>query len=331
MSMAILKASGFVSCVALSLALGAVTPSFAADLRMLSSWDSTYEPTEFMAQAFIDRVKEASGGDINIAIQGPEVIPPFEQFDPLQTGVYDLLFTHGSYHTGQTGLGGTVDVLDADPAKRRESGVWTALDEHYQSKFGVKVIAVPTAVSGYQLLLRQPMENGRLDGLKLRATRAYHKLIDDLGGVAVNMPHGDFYSAAERGVVNGGAFPAMGASKNKLCEVTPYMVRPTFGVSSYLIVMNLDSFNRLDQAQQDLLLEQGRLVEEASIEIFADLMEKETELMIACGGKLDEQGDEWGAAAHQAFADQYWNMAIEVSGEDAENFRALAREHNLTD
>ncbi|MCF3934959.1 C4-dicarboxylate ABC transporter substrate-binding protein [Acuticoccus sp. M5D2P5] len=306
-------------------------PASATELRLLSSWDASYTAVPNIVEVFMDSVAEASGGDTTITMTGPEAVPPFEQLQPVSLGIFDLLFTHGGYHSGETGISTAIDAIEGDPAKRRESGVWDWLDAYYQENHNLKLISIPTALTGYQILLRQPMADGKLTGLKVRGTSVYHGLIEALGGAPVILPAGEMYAAAERGIVDGISWPAVGAIGFKLCEVTPNMVRPSFGAVSYLIFMNLDKFNALDESEQQLLLSEGEKLEENTVATFEEILADEDAQMIACGARIDEQDEAWGAEAQKAFAEKAWSMAAEQSGEKAEEFRAFAREKGMTE
>lgn len=307
------------------------TAAAASELRMLMSWDESYTAVPLIPYEYVKAVEEASGGETTIQTVGPEAVPPFEQLQPLSAGVFDLLFTHGGYHSGDTGLGSAMDAIDGDPDRRRESGVWDYLDKHYQENFGLKLISIPTALTGFQLLLREPLdEDGKLTGRKIRGTAVYHGLIEALGGSPVVLPAGEMYAAAEKGVVDGIAWPAVGAIGFKLCEVTPYMVRPTYGRVSYLILMNLDSFDNLSEEEQTLLLEQGEELEKKTVTAFKEALAEEDAAMKECGGEIVHRGPEWEDFANEHFSAKAWALAAEASGEAAEEFEAFAREQGMT-
>ena len=106
----------FSLAVAATVALPPFPTQAASDLKMLSSWNEKYQPRKFAAEEFISRVEKASGGNIKFSIDGPEVVPPFEQLQPVFSGVFDLLFTHGVYHLGSKGLAMAFDAVKADPS-----------------------------------------------------------------------------------------------------------------------------------------------------------------------------------------------------------------------
>ena len=86
----------------------------AEDMRMLTAWGGNHSGTANMAYGYIDLVTEMSGGDITITPNGPEVVPAGKQLQPVAAGVFDIIYTHGLYHTGETGIGAAVDAVDGD-------------------------------------------------------------------------------------------------------------------------------------------------------------------------------------------------------------------------
>ena len=105
----------------------------AADLRMLTAWGANHSGTANMAYGYIKLVSDMTAGKVNIKPSGPEVVPGGKQLQPVAAGVFDLIYTHGLYHTGTTGIGAAIDAVIGDIEKRRSSGVWNWVDEHYQT------------------------------------------------------------------------------------------------------------------------------------------------------------------------------------------------------
>src|SRR5262245_15119166 len=87
---------GLVVATSLAVASGA----HAADIRMLSSWDKTNPAVAALADSFAKGVETATNGNTKFIMSGPETVPPFEQLQPLSTGVFQNLFTHAIYHYG---------------------------------------------------------------------------------------------------------------------------------------------------------------------------------------------------------------------------------------
>lgn len=301
--------------------LATTSAVLAENMKMLTAWGGNHSGTANMAYGYIDLVKQMSNGDVEIKPSGPEVVPAGKQLQPVAAGVFDIIYTHGLYHTGETGIGAAIDAVGSDIEARRDSGIWDWIDDHYQQTQGLKVLSIPTAATGFRFFLKEPMDaEKRLDGMKIRALPSYNKIVGSLGGTAVVIPFGELYSAAEKGVIDGLVWPSVGAVGFKFHEVTPYLAEPAFGTVSYLILMNLDKWNSLDAETQQVLLDAGYQLEKDTIGVFNNLLDEENAAMMAAGAKKTSIGytlDE----ANALFAERAMEVAIEASGEVGEAFR----------
>jgi TRAP-type C4-dicarboxylate transport system substrate-binding protein len=216
-----------------------------------------------MAAEFKRIVEEVGKGKVTIQLLGPEVVPPFEQLQPVSAGAFDMLFTHGAYHGGSRGLALVMDAVAPDPAKRRDSGVLAYLDDFYQKSHGIKVLAVSIlGHGGYHCFLKAPLTpEGDWKGRKIRGVSTFHGVIQSLGGSPVAIPVGETYSALEKGVVDGGCMPAAGMVAYKLYEVAKYRVEPTYGSNNTILGINLNKWNALSKDAQAILLEAGKRTE----------------------------------------------------------------------
>ena len=316
--------------VATSLAL--MSGAEAADFRMLSSWDKTNPAVAKLAEPFAKGVEAATNGSVRFVISGPETVPPFEQLQPASTGVFPLLFTHAIYHYGTTGVAVGMDAVRGDLEARRKSGMVEVLDKHYQ-KLGLKLVAVAiSATKGYHIVLRAPVgPSGDLQGRKIRGTPSYHNVINMLGASPVVLPGGEVYSALEKGVVDGAAWPASGVLGMRWYEVAKYMLRPSFGLSHYLFLMNLNAWNRLTDAERNALLAEGRKVEEIWFKEYDRMVDEEEAGLIQRGMQITEMGAAQKRTVQAAWAASQWELAEKKSGQEAKELRELLKRQNLTD
>ena len=301
--------------------VAATSVANAQDMKMLTAWGGNHSGTANMAYGYIDLVQELSGGSVSITPSGPEVVPAGQQIQPLTAGVFDLIYTHGLYHTGTTGIGAAIDAVDGDIEKRRTSGIWDWIDNHYQETQNLKVVSIPTANTGFRFFLKEPMDAGtKLDGMKIRALPSYNQIVASLGATAVVIPFGELYSSLEKGVVDGIVWPSVGAVGFKFHEVAPYLAEPAFGSVSYLIMMNLDKWNALDTNTQAVMLEAGHKLEQDMVGFFDKLLVEENAAMAAGGAQFTSIGYTL-EQANKYFADEAMNVAVSQSGEVGEAFR----------
>jgi TRAP-type transport system periplasmic protein len=302
----------------------------ATELRMITSWGENHSGTKHIAYRYRDMVRDMSGGSISITAFGPEVVPPGRQLQPAGAGVFDLIYTHGLYHTGDTAIGAALDAVDKDIEKRRSSGLWAWIDGYYSRTQNLKVLAIPTAQSGFRLLLRKPMpDNGKLTGMKIRALPSWNGVVQNLDAVPVVISFGELYSSVEKGVVDGLIWTGVGILNFKFHEVAPHLMDPVFGSVSYLLMMNLDKWNGLGPAQQELLLEAGLQLERSTVTTFNRMLVEETAAMEAAGAKRGAFVELSQEKLNTLFADKAMALAIEYSGQDGVVFRDLVRDKGL--
>lgn len=306
-----MKSAKALSLAAAVVALALAGAAQAKDLKMLSSWSPANKGTYLSETTFMKLVSETSKGALTVKRSGPEAVPPFEQVQPVAAGVFDILITHGAYHAGTTGIGMALDVVNGNPAKRRESGVWDTVDKHYQ-KHGLKAIAfVPQGELGYQMILRKPIgPSGDIKGFKIRGTVTYHPLIKTLGGAPVVIPGGQVYSALEKGVVDGACWPTLGPLDLKWYEVAKYYVRPAFGVSTLLVFMNLNKFKALSKDEQTALLEAGKKLETEIYGSFDGLARAEEQELKKKGMSEVRFSKANEAKIAKSFEDGVWSLVI---------------------
>ncbi len=315
---------------AVAMALAAAVPARAETLTMLSSWDESYNAVPVFAQEFAKRLTEKSGGELSVEMRGPETVPPFEQLQPVSAGLFNMLFTHGAYHLGETTMAFGMDAVKDDPQARRESGIYDLIDAHYQKR-NLKLIGVFSAASGYHILLKNPIaEDGALKGRKIRASGTYHDLVNELGGSVVTLPASEIYSALERGVVDGAAWPVFGAMDYKWYEVAGYMTRPTFGITNLSLFMNLDTWNGLSAEQQTMVTDIAKELEVEGRKHFEGLWAKEDKAMQDAGLAITEFGPDVAGKVDGIFAAGVWKQVEDKAGDDGKAFHKLALEKNLT-
>jgi|TARA_B100000929_G_scaffold227277_1_gene183565 TRAP-type C4-dicarboxylate transport system substrate-binding protein len=297
----------------------------AQELNMLAGYPSNFAWYREIGPSFIEMVEEMSEGSIQINVQGPDVVPTFEQLQPVQAGAFDLLFTHPAYHSGTTAVGLAIDAIDVDPVKRHEEGIIEYIDQHYQER-GLKLISAPsTGTKGFRFYLREPItgEPG-LEGRRIRGTVSYQSMIEELGGAQVNMPVTDIYTALQRGVIDGAAWGLTGASDLQWHEIIEYMTDPEFGQVGVMIFMNLDRWNALDSDAQEVLIEAGKQIEIDSVAHFDALQEKEEDFLIENGMQITSFSQSESDNHERLWAEGVWKVAEEQSGDDARQLREMA-------
>ncbi len=320
--MKIFKYLAPVVTISMALAMGTAN---AKDYKMLSSWDSSYAYNPYLVEPFVEGIKEASDGRYNITVFGPETVSPFEQMEPVGSGVFDFLFTHGAYHFGTSPLMTAADALEGDLSKMRESGVFDYLDKHYQ-QFGLKLIMLPITPEGaYHIISRKPVTaDGDLSGMKVRGTLSYKGVVDFLNGSLTVIPASEVYTALEKGVVDAAAWPIIGALDYRWNEVANNLIRPGFGVNYEPIFMNLDAWNSLSAEDQQMFIDVSQKIEDQWFEVAPSVWQEEEDELIKKGMVVSEVGDKQKAGLRDAWSKGLWEMSVDANPKATKDFHEFA-------
>lgn len=313
----------------------AVTPAIvqAAELRAVNAFPQSFVFTREIAIPFADLVAEESKDALSVVFTGPDAVPPLEQFEPTQAGVFDMLFTHPAYHAGTTPVGLAIDAISADPDARRSAGIIDFIDSHYQQTQAMKLIAAPaTGTVGFRYYLRDPIDGTpAFDGRNIRGTVSYHPMIEALGGAGVVMGGGDVYSSLQTGAIDGAAWGLTGALDFKWHEVAGYMAEPGFGQVGLMIFMNLDAWNALSAEEQGALERAAARLEADSIARFDVLAVDERAALLEHGMEVTEFSADEAAQLDTLWSSGVWQVAEGGAPEAVGALRALAQSSGLSD
>lgn len=303
----------------------------AREFKVLSSLPANIALSRELIRAYLDNLQAASGGTITSRLSGPEVVPFADQFQPAAAGAFDMLYTHGAYHSGTTAIGLAIDAIAADPAKRRSSGVFDFIDRHYNA-LGLKLLAMTaTGSKGFQFVTKQPIKGPQgLQGMKVRGTVSYHPMIKALGGSPVVMGGGEIYSSLEKGVIDAAAWGLTGVADLKWDEVAKYLVRPSFGSATFLTFMNLKAWTGLSPAQQKVFNDEAVKLESSSIKRFDQLAVEEFAELKKRGMQESMFAPADASRLEELWAEGVWGVARAKNGAQADEMRAIARKAGLT-
>jgi TRAP-type mannitol/chloroaromatic compound transport system substrate-binding protein len=183
-------------------------------LKMQASWPSS---STFMDnfRMFVDRIKKASGGRLEIeALPAGAIVPAFEVVDATHRAVIDGAHTWSGYLIGKHpaavlftgGPGGPfgMDLWD-HLGWFYEGGGQELFQEWYEKIIGRDVVSFPICPFTPQMFgwFKQPFKGwADLKGRKFRAVGMNAQILKEAGAAVVSIPGGEILPAAERGVID---------------------------------------------------------------------------------------------------------------------------------
>lgn len=307
-----------------------ISSSLQADtLKMLTCYPMMHIITNTGVNVFGKNLKEISNDSLDLKTFGPDVVPINEQFQPIQMGVFDLLFTTSVYHMGTTSMGIAIEATEADPVKRREAKLISYMDAHY-AKLGVKLLAV-IPVANYNFITSKPIADSgpSFSGLKLRVPPIMAPIVKAFGASSVNIPPGELYTGMQKGVIDGFSFLAIGLKDFKIHEVSKYLIRPTFGYVSFSIFMNKARFDKLKSNQQKFIIAAAMKSETDAMSVFRQKQIEEEKFLISNGMQTMDLPLSEQKKLGMIFGKTIWAVA-EKKTSDVVGLHKLADENDLS-
>jgi TRAP-type C4-dicarboxylate transport system substrate-binding protein len=215
------------------------------------------EGTQFSRpfERFIEKVNKDGKGVIQINyIGGPRAVPPFEVGNAVRTGVVDIGMTTGAFYTNIMPEADALKLTQRTAPELRKNGAFDLINKVWNEKANMQYLARVIDFTPFHLYLTKKIDKPDLTGLKIRITPVYRDFFQALGATVVQTAPGEVYTALERGVVDGYGWPINGIFDFNWQEKTKYRVDPGFYSAEVSLVMNLDKWKALSQAQKDFLM-----------------------------------------------------------------------------
>lgn len=307
----------------LALVLGGATAhAQEVTLRALS----TFARGTFFAknyERFIDKVNAEGRGVLQInLIGGPEAIPPMEGGNALRNGVVDMLNSGGAFYTNVLPEADFTKLLRTSQAEQRRNGGWAYINQLHNEKMNAWYLARQHTNIPFYLYINKPLEKADLTGMKLRVTPVYRTFFAALGATTLTTAPGDVYSALDRGTVDGYGWPALGIFDLGWAEKTKYRVEPGFYATEVNVLVNLDRWKKLTDAQRDLLSRNGLWLEGLDAEnekLMADEFKRQEDAGIKVIRFSGAEEKKWLETAYGSA----WDAATKQSPEVAAKLRPL--------
>src|SRR4051812_35702412 len=291
----------------LALATNAAVTQVSAQEVTLKAVTSFAEKTTYSRpfERFVDRVNQDGKGLIQINyIGGPKAMPPFEVGNALKGGVVDIANVTGAFYTNVMPESDAWKLTERPMPELRKNGGFDAMAALYAQKMNAVFLARLVDNNPFHLYLNKPITKADLTGLKLRITPVYRDFFQALGATVVQTAPGEVYTALERGVVDGYGWPITGVFDLGWNEKTKYRVDPGFYTAEVSVLVNKTTWDKLNDAQKEVLRKAGAEGEALAVSDFAKENAADTKRQADAGIqtiKLEGAvGEEWHAKAYQA-------------------------------
>ena len=223
-------------------------------LRVVSAFA---ENTQYVKnlEGFIRKLNAEGKGSLQVNfVGGPKAMPPFEVGNAVRTGVIDIGMTTGAFYTNIMPEADALKLAQVSAPEQRKNGAYELINRIWNEKANMVYLGRVIDFTPFHLYLTKKIDKPDLTGLKIRITPVYRDFFQALGATVVQTAPGEVYTALERGVVDGYGWPINGIFDANWHEKTKFRVDPGFYNAEVSLVMNLDKWKSLSQAQRNLLM-----------------------------------------------------------------------------
>lgn len=242
--------------------------------RMQVLWDPATLPYK-IEQRFVDRVKELTGGRLEIKIFAPgSLVPTNQMLDAVQGGMFEMMKQYEGYYIGKMPEVAFTSALPLGFTDTWQFETWfwqlggvDLLRESY-AKQGCYYIA-PTIYGQEPIHSTFPIHKIEdIKGKKGRFVGLAGPVMEKLGAAVTPLPTAEVYSALEKGVIDFADRGGLAANYDAgLYEVAKYIILPGFHqpTTATCYVANLNAWNKLPDDIKAIVEAAAR---EASAELF---------------------------------------------------------------
>jgi TRAP-type transport system periplasmic protein len=265
------------------------------------------EGTEFSKnfERFVEKVNSDGKGLIKINyIGGPRAVPPFEVGNAVRTRVVDMANVTGAFYTNLMPEADGFKLNGKPMSEQRKNGIWEYINQLHNQKLGSQYLARQFHNVPFHIYLNKKIDKIDFSGLKIRVTPVYRDVVEAFGGTPITTAPGEVYTALERGVADGYGWPITGIFDLGWDKVTKFRMEPPFYSVEVNVLVNLDVWKGLNDAQRKLLNDAALWLEDLDREKDA-AMKAERERQAAAG----IQALDFGPAASKAFLDRAYEVA----------------------
>jgi len=237
-----------------------IPKSDTVELNLAHFFPSSHPVEKDLVQPWIEAVKEATGGRIQItSYPGETLAGAAEIYNGVVTGITDIGISCFSYTRGRFPVLEVFELPGITYLNSKVAGkvAWEGISELDPEEVSDTHLLMVFATGPGDLLTRVPIENlDDLQGKEIRATGLSAQTLEVLGAVPVAMPQPETYEALSRGIVQGNLSPLEVLQGWRHAEVTDYVTLTPFLYNTlFFMTMNLETWNALPTDLQETFAE----------------------------------------------------------------------------
>ena len=254
-------AAGIVAATVLAIALPAQS---AEVLKVSTALGTKHDQSTVFFDTFMARMKEDQSLVKLNYIGGPEVTPNRKQGPAMKRGLIDIIMSPVTYYANVVPEARLHGIANVSGATWRKNGAFDIMSKAWASKLNAVILGWGNyyGFNQFYMWFKEKPKFSKvtgldLSGMKMRTTPLYTPFLKAMGAITKNISPAEVYTALERGVVDGLAWPEGGVAFRGWQRFIKYRVEPGFFRSTTMVTMNKTKFDKLPKKAQNQLIAAG--------------------------------------------------------------------------
>lgn len=293
-------------------------------LRGVSAFpQNTFWSMQF--EKFIGIVNDKGKGQIQINYLGgaPKVMDAFEVGKNTKSGVVDISSNTSGYYVNLVPEVDALKLSENTIQELRRNGGWAFLNKLHEDKGNMYFLARSAEFIDFHIYLNKEIDKADLKGMKIRVSPITRPVVEALGGTAITSPPSEVYTMLERGTVDGYGWPIQGIFDFSWQRVTKYRVEPGVYNGDLQIVVNLDRWKKLTDAQRKVLTDAALQIEGENKSFYTTQATEEKKKQDDAGMKALKLPDAEAKKLTQVARDAGWAVVMKNTPENGPKLKDL--------
>ena len=248
-------ATGIVAATVLAIALPAQSTEV---LKVSTALGTKHDQSTVFFDTFMAKMKEDQSLVKLNYIGGPEVTPNRKQGPAMKRGLIDIIMSPVTYYANVVPEARLHGIANVSGATWRKNGAFDIMSKAWASKLNAVILGWGNyyGFNQFYMWFKEKPKFSKvtgldLSGMKMRTTPLYTPFLKAMGAITKNISPAEVYTALERGVVDGLAWPEGGVAFRGWQRFIKYRVEPGFFRSTTMATMNKTKFDKLPKKAQD--------------------------------------------------------------------------------
>jgi TRAP-type C4-dicarboxylate transport system substrate-binding protein len=310
-----------------AVALGILLPTAAMAQEVTLRAISAFAIDTQFGKVFTNFVEEANKrgkGTIQIRLLGgPETMPPGEVGNAVRGGIVDMAWTPPNFYENLMPEATATALTSISPAEMRANGGWELLDRLHREKANSVFLTSFGYGIKHHLYLTKAITKPDLSGMKVRPAPGMQPFFSAFGAANVATMPGEVYTALERGIIEGYSWPLWGVTDLGWQKVTKFRTEPGYGGVQVNALVNLASWNKLNDAQRKVLSDTAIWYESWGRQHVADTSAVEAKKQADAGIQVITFQGADATKWSQTYFDVMWATLIQRAPENGPRLKAL--------